>query len=207
MVEQVNPKIFYLIGALRDGCLTTGWTIKYKQKVRGWLSVIILPIINEIFKLNLTEKCIYLQKEEGKTEVWYLAFRNKRVWNELNSIKNGEPKTNEEKKFYIMGFWDADGGCPKFPEKNKKNYIKFTQKDRDSLEKIKDTLEVDFGINCGNIIISEKKNTGNIWRLVITNKDSMIKFCNKIGSLHPEKKLRLKKIRRLLDSKTNTIMY
>jgi len=25
----MDPEIFYLVGALRDGCLTTGWIVKY----------------------------------------------------------------------------------------------------------------------------------------------------------------------------------
>ncbi|OGI14829.1 hypothetical protein A3K63_03915 [Candidatus Micrarchaeota archaeon RBG_16_49_10] len=192
----MTPEIFYLVGALRDGCLTTDWTVKYKQKNRDWLSNVILPMINRNFKLGLTEKCIYLQEE--KTTVWYIAFKKKDVWKKLSYLRTVSPRTQEQQKLYIRGFWDADGGCPKNPSEDRKIYIKFTQKDRQSLEEIKETLNRTFQIKTGVVRISEIGKNGPIWRFTITSKDGITKFCRKIGSFHPEKKNRLTKIEGLL---------
>ena len=142
---------------------------------------------------------VYLQK--SRTPVWYLAFKSKAIWTTLNLLTKQIPKTKEEQKFYLMGFWDADGGCPKNPVASKKIYIKFTQKDRKSLDELKQILEDRFGISCGNIRISEKVKNGVIWRFSITNRKGILKFCKEIGSLHPEKKLRLNKIIEILSAR------
>ncbi len=192
-----KPEIYYLVGALRDGCLTTQWTIKIKQKNRAWLSSVIIPLFKDIFNKEIRNN-IYLQQEYSP--VWYLAFKDKGIWQKLNELKNQIPETPSEQKFYIMGFWDADGGCPKNPTIKKKIYIKFTQKDKKSLEELKWMIE-NFGIKCGNVRISENAVYGKIWRFSITNKQGMIKFCNSIGSLHPEKKQRLITINNILLSR------
>jgi hypothetical protein len=192
----MNPEIFYLIGALRDGCLTTGFTVKYAQRYREWLSNVILPLINKNFNLNLTEKCIYYQSK--KWPFWYIAVSNKKLWHSLNKIKVLIPRTKKEQKFYIKGFWDADGGCPRNPVINKKNYIKFTQKDKKSLEELKNMLEKNFKIRCGNVIKSEENKNGFIWRFSITNKNGIVNFCKNVGSLHPVKRIRLEKMKSIL---------
>jgi hypothetical protein len=53
-----------------------------------------------------------------------------------------------------------------------------------------------FGIKTGNIRVSDRKK--DVHRLCIENISGMIKFCDEIGSLHPEKKLRLKKLKEVL---------
>lgn len=101
--------------------------------------------------------------------------------------------------FYIRAFWDADGGCPRNPDIHKKLYIDFTQKDKTRLIELKELVETTFKIKCGSIRISEKKGGRTIWRFAITGKDSMLKFIELIGSSHPEKKLRLEKMKELLN--------
>jgi len=150
---QNNPKVYYLIGALKDGCLTKQWAIKFSQKDKTWFSSTIIPIFNDVFGTNYnTEKRIYKEDKKGKT--WCLIICNKKLWIELKSISKTTPKTKEEQKYYVRGFWDADGGCPKNPTFDKKIYIKFTQKDKNALIQIKNILK-DFNIKSGNVRISE----------------------------------------------------
>lgn len=193
--NSANPKIFYLVSALRDGCLTTQWTIKIKQKNREWLSDVLMPMFTEVFQRTFVNN-IYLQKE--KTTVWYIAFKDKEIWKKLKKLSSQLPRTKEEQKFYIMGFWDTEGGCPKKPSINRKLYLKFTQKDKKSLLELKSMLENEFDIKSGDVRISEKVKNGLIWMFSITNKDGMMKFHNQIGSLHPEKKERLNLMKNLL---------
>ncbi|UCG95379.1 MAG: LAGLIDADG family homing endonuclease [archaeon] len=195
--DLINSKIYYLIGVLKDGCLTTQWTIKIKQKNKEWLSDVIVPTFKQVFDKEIKNN-IYLQKEYKP--VWYLAFKDKLIWQKLNEFQNRQPKTINEQKFYIMGFWDTDGGCPKNPTPEKKMYIKFTQKEKKSLEELKQMIE-NFGIKCGKVRISEHNDCGEIWRFSITNKEGIINFCDLIGSLHPEKKRRLTIMRNLLSSR------
>lgn len=196
-LNLIRPEIYYIVGALRDGCLTTQWTIKIKQKNRKWLSAVLVPLFKHVFNRDIKNN-IYIQKEY--TTVWYLAFKDEIIWKILKHLTEQIPETAEGQKFYIMGFWDADGGCPKKPMYKKKIYIKFTQKDRRSLKELKLMIE-NFGIKCGNVRLSEDARYGKIWRFSITNKDGMIKFCKEIGSLHPEKKQRLKTIIDLLSAR------
>ena len=146
-----DPRIFYLVGALRDGCLTTQNTIKIKQKSREWLTKVLIPLFSEVFDRSFRNN-VYFQK--GKYPCWYLAFKDKRIWLTLKRFSKRLPKTKREQRYYVMGFWDADGGCPKDPLNARKLYIKFTQKDRISLMKIKEVLE-NFGIRTGSVRISE----------------------------------------------------
>jgi hypothetical protein len=132
--------------------------------------------------------------------VWYIAFRDKRIWKILKKLEKTPPQSKMEQKFYISGFWDADGGCPRVPRKDKKLYIDFTQKDKHRLIELKNFLER-FKIKCGNIRICDNTKDKPIWRFSITGKNDMLKFCNEIGSLHPEKKLRLEKIKSILEEK------
>jgi len=195
--NQINPKTYYLIGALRDGCLTTQKTIKFKQKNKEWLSETLVPLFFEIFERKIKNN-IYDEKKQSV--VWCLAFKDGDIWNKLKKFVERPPRTDEEVLYYIMGFWDADGGCPKTPSLNKKMYIKFTQKDKKSLDQLREMIE-SFGIKCGITRISEFGKNGTIWRFSITNRDGMYKFCDIIGSLHPEKGQRLIMIKKLLSAR------
>jgi len=190
------PEIFYIKGALADGCLTKGWMIKFTQKSRLWLSDSILPLIVKVFDRKLTQHQIFY---EPITKVWYIAFRDKKIWKTLKELPvPTTSQTRQEQTFYIQAFWDADGGCPRFPDKDKKLYIDFTQKEKARLVELKELLEPTFKIKCGDIRISEKKDDRTIWRFAITGKEGMLKFIELIGSSHPEKKLRLEKMKELL---------
>ena len=193
----IRPESYYILGALRDGCLTTQWTIKIKQKNKEWLSHVLVPLFKQVFDRKIKNN-IYIQ--EDYTTVWYLAFKDEKIWKYLQNLENRSPRTPEEQKFYIMGYWDADGGCPKNSTLQKKIYIKFTQKDKKSLIDLKKMIE-SFGIRCGKVRLSENAQYGKIWRFSITNKEGILKFCKKIGSMHPEKKLRMKTIINLLSTR------
>ncbi len=193
----IKPEIYYILGSLRDGCLTSQWTIKIKQKNREWLSDVLVPLFKKVFDRDIKNN-IYIQR--GYTTVWYLAFKDEKIWKALKHHEARPARTQEEQKFYIMGYWDADGGCPKKPSNKRKIYIKFTQKDKKSLDELKKMVE-NFGIKCGKVRLSENARYGKIWRFSITNKVGMIRFCKEISSLHPEKRQRLKVIKYLLSTR------
>jgi len=144
-------------------------------------------------------KTTYTSKKTiPRSGIWLSRMR--KYGNISKNLENRSPRTPEEQKFYIMGYWDADGGCPKNPTLQKKIYIKFTQKDKKSLIDLKKMIE-SFGIRCGKVRLSENAQYGKIWRFSITNKEGILKFCKKIGSMHPEKKLRMKTIINLLSTR------
>ena len=124
---KLNQDLCYVLGALRDGCLTSQNTVKFKQKNKAWLSNVIIPKLNSVFGTSLAETQIYEQNDV--TTRYYLAFKNKRVHAALKELleasegtlpKVFETMTEEQKKFFIQGFWDAEGGCPRKPSNDKK---------------------------------------------------------------------------------------
>jgi hypothetical protein len=71
--KQLKPEIFYLIGALRDGCLSTEWTIVYVQKCKQWLTDVIIPLVDRLFGKQLSKNKLIWQDN-----VWRLKFKNKK---------------------------------------------------------------------------------------------------------------------------------
>jgi hypothetical protein len=89
----------------------------------------------------------------------------------------------QNKKFYIKGFFDAEGGIPK--RKNDRFYIQLTQKNKEKLVWIKKTLK-DLKVSTGKIHNPSKRVDPNYWRLYVLTKSQPI-FMEKIGSWHPRK--------------------
>lgn len=92
-------------------------------------------------------------------------------------------ETRAERKAYVRGYFDAEGGLPQSP--NARFYIQFTQKDRDELEKVKTILER-MEIQCGNLHNPSVRIDPNYWRFFVAAK-SYRTFANEIGSWHPRK--------------------
>ncbi|MBI2542675.1 MAG: hypothetical protein HYW24_00600 [Candidatus Aenigmarchaeota archaeon] len=184
---------YYLLGALRDGCLSTEWTIVYVQQCKEWLTDVIIPKFKMAFGIDLSQHKLYWM--DG---AWRLKFKSKKIWKELTLLKSSLPIDRETQKLYIQSFWDAEGGCPRFPDKSKALYLSFTQKDKQSLEELKQMLIETFGIKTGSVRLSDRKK--DVWRVCIESRKEMLKFIELIGSAHPEKKLRLEKIVDILKS-------
>ena len=189
----------YLLGALRDGCLTSQYTIKLKQRNRAWLEDVIVPILRNH---GIESVRIYVQTDS--TTRYYVAVKNKKLWLRLKAMlepvseRNSTPRifqslTEKERLAFIQGFWDADGGCPKNPNRGKL-YIDFTQKDAGVLHTLRKELER-MKISSGDVRISEKKPTGHIHRFAIISRMALFRFIEYVGSKHPDKQKRLLQIK------------
>jgi len=189
----MSSELFYLVGGLRDGCLSTEWTIVYVQKCKEWLTEVIIPKFKLAFGIDLSQHKLY-----WGYGAWRLKFKNKKIWTELTKLRTLLPEDKETQKSYIQAFWDTEGGCPRIPDKTKALYLSFTQKDKQALEDIRRMLTETFGIRTGCVRLSDKKKT--VWRVCIENKEGMLKFIQLIGSSHPEKKLRLAEMEGILQS-------
>jgi intein-encoded DNA endonuclease-like protein len=192
---ETTPGICYLAGAFRDGCISTQWQIKIKQKSRKYLLNKIIPTLNQEFDLDLTERALYLQADANRR--FYVAFKKKKTWEQLRKVFSIPPdsatwgtppfvKKLEKNllRFYIQGFFDAEGGVPRNPM-NSKLYITFTQRNRESLEFLKEKLHSKWGIVSGKLRISDSKSL--CWRFTITGLGSIKRFITEIGTEHPSK--------------------
>lgn len=108
--------------------------------------------------------------------------------------------SNENKAMFISAIFDDEGcvGLRIFRKTNEiKRNLEIASKSKKFLEDIKIILEKDFDIKT-NKLISFKRNLNGkefiTWKLSITGKENFIKFKEKIGFTHPEKKNKLEKM-------------
>jgi intein-encoded DNA endonuclease-like protein len=142
-------------------------------------------------------------KENNQGKAWIFKQRNINVletkFKPLLEKINIEKLSQKEKLEYVAGFFDAQGGIPKNPENTPYLYIQFVQKNAETLKRIIKILE-DSRIECGKLHEYGKKK--KCWRFFI-KANSRLKFIEMIKSRHPEKIIRLEKLKnRLLERQT-----
>ncbi len=196
--SKIKPDVSYLAGALRDGTVDTrigkNYEIKIGQKEEKWLSETLKPIIENNFNVRVTVKNNLLRVTNKKFVfriIELFKFKTK-GWNTPEVIKQ---LSLEERKPYIMGFWDAEGGLPKNPKKCKRaeqTYISFHQKELEPLEFIQKTLQ-----DLGFITTNMTKCKG-AFEFRITRKNEILRFIKEIGTKHPDKQKRLNELKNVL---------
>ena len=130
--------------------------------------------------LDLGRKA-WIYKEGRNRNLWIVEF-SKSLLNETKII------SKQEKRDFIRGFFDAEGGIAKSPKV--RFYIYFCQKDLKVLQDIKRYLST-FGIKTGRIHNPSKMVDPDYWRFYVSS-NSYRDFAIKIGSNHPEKQLLLR---------------
>ena len=164
------PKItkHYLLGVLHDST-TTKYTFRICQKSSEYIEMLASGILSLGFKA-----WIY---KEGKTRNLYVVEFSRKL---LSSI---DLKSLEDKREYVRGYFDAEGGIPR--NLLARYYIYFAQKDFDDLTQVR-TFLIELGISCGEIHIPSKKVDPNYFRFYVL-RESWEKFGTEIGSKHPVK--------------------
>ena len=182
--------VFYLLGALRDASVDIregkNYEIKFGQKNQEWLVGVHKKIQNH-FRIDgclhknllrytnfVIQFCQISEMQSPQTE-----------WNTPSCMLSS---SHEEVIAYIQGFWDAEGGLPKIPERAEQKYISFDQKNKEVLMFIRNAL-IEMGFMPTNLTF-----TGNVWQFRLTRKNNMIRFFHEIGSQHPEKFDRLRRM-------------
>lgn len=203
-----GEELSYLLGALRDASIHrygSDYEIIILQKDKSWLDMIskfIMDLFDIKTKISLGDNC------------YRIRFRSKSLFNKLVSEfdfpENGKqtewstPQKIREnilsRKMYISGFFDAEGGVSVTNHRRLYPRIDFYQSWNNKsgcppLEDIKEFLE-DFGIKCGKIRERKATKISNYPRYVlsISSLNGVNKFCNLINSLHPTKRMKLKRL-------------
>src|SRR3989338_8156069 len=194
---QIEREVAYLLGAMRDSTIDfregKNYEIKIAQKNSEWLTVlqdIFLRHFGNAGKITKHVNNTAILRVNGKEIVRKLLELSEMKipqenWDTPNIIKRQRPEIQTQ---YIRGFFDAEGGLPKNPATATQRYISFSQKNRESLEFVREILVRKKYIPT-NITFC-----GNVWEFRITRKMNMINFCKNIGSWHAEKKVRLNKL-------------
>lgn len=207
-----NQKEAYMAGAMRDGSISKTTAIQISQKYREWLLYLIKPYFEDVFDIILLESQIKMRNDDGNTR-YRLEFSNRAVRDRIHTYF--EMPTNQltwetpsfvkdlqkhDLRYYIQGFWDAEGGATTNATTKSKLYIDFTQRNTESLEFIKEKLLL-FGVKAGNIRVSCKKSMSH--RITITGRRSILNFVNNIETQHPEKQQRFIRIRNVIQTYYN----
>ncbi len=199
--SKMEEKLAYLVGALRDGTVSEDckeYTVAFYSIDKTYLKKIRMMIdcvFNLKPKIRRFGDCLGLRI---RSKVIYLFFRivfeaeSKQIyWNTPKIIKKSK---NRFKRAYISGFFDAEGSVPRFERlkkiKKKNLYARFVQKNKESLEFIKEELEKN-EINCGKVYWSDNK-----YNLKISN-SSIKSFSEFIESQYPKKAKRLYKLAKI----------
>ena len=169
----------YLLGALHDGTFSSNKRFRISQKGTEWLKV-----LKKLFAKVGYNSWIYKEGKDRKVYVLetladFLDFK----FDPLRLSKN------EEKIYYIRGFFDAEGGIPR--DSKARFYIQLVQSDKEKLEKLKKILK-DLRIETGKIHNPSQKRDPGHWRMYVLA-SSQRTFITTIESWHPRKIKTLRK--------------
>ena len=211
-MNSIEMNAAYIIGALRDGCFTRNkkyyvYRVRIYQKNKEWLEKVADKFHEAFGKMPTI-------KHDKRDGVWCLILDSKSIYQKLLDMSEfpGNQKIwktpkfvleapKEIKKEYIRGFFDAEGGVPHIEKKKQeqKNIrVYFSQVNKEALVGLKGLIE-EFGIKCGKISgpYFKKGFEYPTYGLRIHGTKEVTKFSMFIGSLHPEKNLRLNAIEEL----------
>ena len=166
--QRLQKTKAYLLGAIHDAT-ERKTTIRLSQKDKKY-PIFIKELLNKIGRNAWVYK-------EGKNRKVYIVEFSKSFLKDFKII------TPEEKKYYIRGYFDSEGGITK--NQNLRFYLYFAQKNRLDLEEVRNFL-LEMEISCGVVHNPSKKVDPNYWRFFIRSV-SYKDFAKKIGSWHPEK--------------------
>lgn len=184
----MDSDVAYLFGALHDGYIYTGKSkgkvAVFTQKNRGWLEN-----IKQMILKHSRSAWIFKQRQifilETKLNVLFEGF-------EFDSFND------EEKREFVSGFFDAEGGIPMNPRESKLLYIQFVQKKPEILSKIMKYFEA-HRISCGKLHAYDKGRS-NCWRFFIRTA-SLLRGIKILHSRHPSKICRLEIMREILEAR------
>lgn len=192
---KIDEESAYLLGALRDATIDLrekkNYEIKIAQKDIRWLK-----LLQQLFE-KYFQKLGRITNHVNNTSI--LRINDKTIVNEIAEISEMKvPQDNWETPLviknsplpiqvaYLRGFFDAEGGLPKNPQTSKQKYLSLSQKNKESLEFLRNIL-IKMEFNPTNLTIC-----GKVWEFRLTRKKDILKFIEEIGSWHPEKRERLK---------------
>ena len=178
--SHLSQKLAYLVGAMRDGTLARSgkYEISISQSNDSWLKTL-KEIICDVFqpsnepairnnRVTLSNRPIF----EYLNKVFEIPIGKKDQWSTPKII---EMAPLNLAKYYIRGFYDADGLSYK---------LGFCQVNKESLVFVKNTLEK-LQIKTGKL--SSRKGKSKILYSFNTSKKSHNDFIKIIGSLNPSK--------------------
>ncbi len=164
----------YLLGAMHDGTFNKhNRRFRFSQAGTEWLMVL--------------KKCLarigynaWMYREGSQRNVYVLETLAGFLDAYFSPV---QLKTVGEKKAYLRGFFDAEGGIPKSP--TARFYVQLVQNDRNKLNVLKILLG-ELEIQTGKIHNPSFRVDPDYFRMFV-RKDSYARFLTEVGTWHPRK--------------------
>lgn len=159
--KKLTKELAYLVGFLRDGTVSrecqNEYLCAFYNKDKQLINII-KTFLDKTFeldsKIEFRDDCNSIRIRSFTLYLFFkLIFGVKKqfIWNTPEIIKKS---SKEIKKWYVSGFFDAEGGAPhieKYSKTKRKNlYISFNQKHKEPLDFIKKFLD-EQGIKTGEV--------------------------------------------------------
>lgn len=191
----LTPKLAYLIGSLRDGSLpevyNNQYEIQFSQQNTEWLEHVIIPLIEDVFKIKTVVKSYGDQTPRVKIyskpiyifikEIFEHPERLQVTWEVPTLIRNSPA---EIKKWFIRGFFDSEGEI-NIRQKRLVIHHSWNGQNPIVLEQLQKILLNDFKIE-SKISKPHKEKNFPSFDLIISKQNVWL-FYKKIGTSHPEK--------------------
>ena len=226
--DELTSELAYLVGALRDGCISGTSTqegikeyVAWCSKSREFLEKVIIPLLSKVFIIDKPKIKPDRDKFQVRVHIHSIVQFFKKVFSHPGGKQNDWDippvilaSTREIKRSFIQGFFDAEGGSGnveklryKYPWQSSFplriwsasiNHSKCFQ-----LEKLKELLE-EFGIHSHvkKVKSSSNKTKLPIFCLTIKNSQDKLLFITSISSRHPEKIKQLHTLKNLIKRST-----
>lgn len=223
--DELTPQLAYLVGSLRDGCISETVTkegikryVAWCSKSKEWLENTIIPQVVSTFKIRPRKITVDRNKFQFRVTINAIVEFFKRIfehhggkqlnWNIPSVIIN----SNEEIwTSYIRGFFDAEGGCTNVKNLKEKYPWQSSFPIRiwsssmnpeiclplENLNKILKKLEINSKVK--PVKSSSKRTKFPLFCLTISQPKDKINFITKIGSLHSEKSQNLFYLKSLIE--------
>jgi len=194
--RKLSPALAYVVGALRDGTISTSggkYEVSFAQKDVRWL-VFIRQLLLKLFRPTNTPKILRHKNcsprlfisNKGMAEFLSASFDvpkgDKMHWNTPSVIKSAPW---EIRRFYIAGFFDADGVI------RNDGRLGFCQANPKALEEVRGMLE-EKGIRCCPLTYQPRN---RVYYFNVRKKANEM-FVSRIGSYNIAKRSRFKSFRR-----------
>lgn len=171
-----TPKVTkaYLLGVLHDATQRK-YTYRISQKYPEYISFL-ASAINQLGYKS------WIYREGAKRDLYVVEFSKK-------LLSGFTPRTLEEKRDYVCGYFDAEGSIPR--SFSSRYYLYFSQKNLQDLNTPRDYL-LELHFTCGKIHTPSARIDPNYFRFYLL-RDSIYMFSTVIGSYHPIKSKFLRK--------------
>jgi len=204
--KALTPKLAYLLGALRDGSILTiynnQYEVQFSQKNVKWLRNVIIPTIEEVFKIKTKVQRYGEQTPRIKVYSKPIYIFIKKVFKypeklqvtwEVPSLVMHSPL--EIKRWFIRGFFDSEGEI-NIKQKRLVIHHSWNGENPVVLKQLQEILINDFGIE-SKISKPHKERNFPSFDLTIF-KENILLFYQRIGTSHPQKIIKFQLLKGLL---------